>query len=163
MVLDQSVAKSEADNKLFDNIEKYDCHIISVAKAVGEEGPNFSYSIGLAKSLGAPEMLIIGLDSKLSAAMINGYRDDVKAGREFVPGNFYSDFLDGFDVLLIEANQQARKEYAIWADWYHERIEFPLIRCIWPTTSGFWPWDNEASESVKRDQPILGNLPDFES
>ncbi|GJL95733.1 MAG: hypothetical protein DHS20C05_21380 [Hyphococcus sp.] len=159
MVLDRSVAKDSNDKKVFDNIEHHDCHVISVANRVGEEGPIFSYSIGLQTSLGCPELLIIGLSSKLAHAMINGYRDDIKAGREFIAGEFYSGFLEGFDVLLIEANQTARKKYAIWADWYHERKEFPLFQCIWPTTSGVWPWSANASDDLKSDQPILGTLP----
>ena len=159
MVLARSVAKSDADRKLFDNIEKYDCHVISVANIVGEEGPTFSYSIGLTTTLNAPELLIVGLGSKLAHTMINGYRDDIKNGREFIPGAFYSGFLDGFDVLLIEANESARKDFAIWADWYHERMHFPLYQCIWPTTSGVWPWQTNADADFKSTQPILGDIP----
>ncbi|MEM9495294.1 MAG: DUF4262 domain-containing protein [Pseudomonadota bacterium] len=160
MVLGKSAAQSDADRRLFDDIEKYDCQVLSVANAVGEEGPCFSYCIGLATSLGAPELLVVGLNGKLSHSMINHYRDEIRNGRKFVAGTFDSGFLEGFDVLFIEANQTARKEFATWADWYHERTEFPLYQCIWPTTSGIWPWQAEASENFTRTQPILGNLPE---
>lgn len=160
MVLDRNVAKNANDQRLFDNIEHYDCHVINVANKVGEEGPIFSYSIGLTHTLKAPELLIIGLDGRLAHSMINGYRDDIKNGKNFFAGKFYSDFLEGFDVFLIEANDVARKDYAVWADWYHERTKFPLLQCVWPTTSGIWPWQPEASEQFKSNQPILGKLPD---
>ena len=86
MPLDRSVAKNANDEKLFDNIEQYDCHVISVANAEGQSGPVFSYSIGLAHSLNAAELLIIGLGGNLAHAMINGYRDAIKKGAHSKPG-----------------------------------------------------------------------------
>jgi hypothetical protein len=160
MVLDRSAAKTDGDRRLFDNIEKYDCHILSVANREGEEGPVFSYSIGLYHRLGVPEMLVLGLPSKLCHSMINGYRNDIRAGKIFEPGNFYPDFLEGFEILFIEANEKARKEFACWADWYYERQPFPILQCIWPTTTGVWPWQANADDEFKERQPILGKLPD---
>ncbi|MEM9648225.1 MAG: DUF4262 domain-containing protein [Bacteroidota bacterium] len=96
MVLDRAIAKTNADKKLFDNIERYDCHVISVHNRADETGPLFSYSIGLTETVGCAELLIVGLPSKLAHAMINWYRDDAKAGSKFFAGQFYSGFLEGF-------------------------------------------------------------------
>lgn len=60
-----------AEKKCLDDIEKYGCHIIHVF----EEGelPPFSYSVGLERSIGRPELIIIGLRRELAHYMINEY------------------------------------------------------------------------------------------
>lgn len=160
MVLDRRAATRPFEASFFDIIEKHGWHVMSVANAAGEEGPVFSYSTGIFHRLKAPELLIIGLDSKLSASMINHYGHEMQEnGAAFEVGKFYSGFLDGFDIYMLEPDIRARKEYAIWADWYYERQPFPILQCVWPSTTGRWPWEEAASAYLKETQPLLGLAP----
>lgn len=160
MVLDRSVAKKPAEISFFDIIEKHGWHVMSVANAADESGPFFSYSTGIYQKLRAPELLIIGLSSNLSARLINIYGNNIlNQGAFFEAGKFYSGFLEGFDVYMTEPDDRARKEFAIWADWYYQRQPFPILQCIWPSTNGVWPWEEAASVELKEMQPLLGSAP----
>jgi hypothetical protein len=160
VVLDRSAATRPFEISFFDIIEKHGWHVMSVANEEGEEGPVFSYSTGIFQRLKAPELLIIGLGSKLCAAMINHYGHEIQEnGKRFNAGEFYSGFLEGFDIYMMEPDERARREYAIWADWYYERQPFPILQCVWPATTGPWPWDERASAYLKETQPLLGLAP----
>lgn len=160
MVLDRRAATKPFEFSFFDIIEKHGWHVMSVANGAGDEDPVFSYSTGIFQKLKAPELLIIGLGSKLSASLINHYgREIMDRNANFSAGNFYSGFLDGFDIYMMEPDERARKEYAIWADWYYERTSFPIFQCVWPSTGGVWPWEEAASQSLKESQPLLGLSP----
>jgi hypothetical protein len=160
VVLDRSAATKPFEVSFFDIIEKHGWHVMSVADAADEEGPAFSYSTGIFQRTGAPELLIIGLGSKLCASIINQYgREIAESGKSFETGKFYAGFLEGFDIYMMEPDERARKEYAIWADWYYERQPFPILQCVWPSTTGAWPWDGTASAYMKETQPLLGIAP----
>ena len=133
---------------------------MSVANGPDDDGPVFSYSTGIYHRLKAPELLIIGLDGKLCAPMINYYGNQILEGAQsFKAGDFYSGFLEGFDIYMFEPDERARKEYAIWADWFYERQPFPILQCVWPTTSGVWPWEDAFGPDLTQIQPMLGPIP----
>jgi len=160
VVLDKSAATKPFERSFFEIIEKHGWHIMSVANGSDDEGPVFSYSTGIYQRLNAPELLIIGLPGKLCASIINHYGREIENnGARFEAGNFYAGFLEGFDVYMMEADGRAKSEFAIWADWYYERQPFPILQCIWPTTSGLWPWDPAAYDGFLDDQPLLGRTP----
>lgn len=148
----------EHEAKFFEIIEKYGWHIMQVSNAEGEDGPTFSYSTGIYKHFGKPELIAFGLSKPLEKSIINSYGGDIESGaRNILPGAYYDGFLDGFDVTFIEANETARQTYACWADWYYQRLPFPLLQCVYPTTSGIWPWEDRASDDFKAAQPLFGD------
>lgn len=85
------------ERNILQHIEEHGCSVTSVFDPKEVEPP-FSYSIGIAKSSAAPELIIIGLGSKLSHWMINEYNCRVRAGEQFLPGVLYLGFLEGFAV-----------------------------------------------------------------
>lgn len=115
----------EQDQKALDDIEQYGCHVLNIMEGEGE--PCFSYSIGINKKQGKPDLVVVGLKRELAHSIINNYKDRLLEGEVIEPGKFYSDFLGGFDVLQL----------------------------IWPTTDGVWPWDDNKSDYYKWAQPIL--------
>lgn len=150
----------EKDQQFLDIIEKFGWHVTQVRNRRGENGPTFSYSTGIYKKLGAPEIIVFGLSDALEKSIINGYGQDIESRRrEFTAGNFYDGFLEGFDVCFIEANETAQKEYACWTDWFYERKPFPLLQCVYPNTSGIWPWESRSSEEFRQAQPLFGLPP----
>jgi len=144
---------SEEDKKALEDIEKYGCHILNVLE--DSEHPNFSYSIGIEKRFNKPEMVIVGLKRELAQSIINNYCSRIKEGEDFVAGKYYSDFLEGFEVCLIEVAQKHYEEYFGWGKWLYKNNDFKVLQLIYPTTDGIWPWDNSASESYLWWQRIL--------
>ncbi|MBL8309211.1 MAG: DUF4262 domain-containing protein [Burkholderiales bacterium] len=62
------------------NIDEYGCSVTSVFDPDGIE-PRFSYSIGISKSCGAPELIVLGLNSEIGHWLVNEYRRRVGKGK----------------------------------------------------------------------------------
>jgi hypothetical protein len=146
-IMDKSEKKAQSD------IKKYGCHILHVV----EEGeyPRFSYSIGIQKNTGQPEIIITGLNQEIAHWMINEYNNRAKAGEKFLPNKYYSGFLDNFDVTFRKVEKQHYPEYLGWARWLYKGDDFKVFQLIYPSTSGVWPWDHEAPNDFTRFLPKL--------
>ncbi len=144
----------EYERNILQHIEDHGCSVTSVFDP-DEKEPAFSYSIGIARSSGAPEIIVVGLSPKLSHWMINEYNRRCQAGERFQPEVLYLGFLEGFAVQFCPVARQHRTEYMRSACWLHGGPEFEAIQLIWPTTSGVWPWEPEASEWFRSNQPLL--------
>ncbi|TQV74100.1 DUF4262 domain-containing protein [Aliikangiella marina] len=127
----------EQDKKALDDIEQYGCHVLSIMEGEGE--PCFSYSIGINKKQGKPDLVVVGLKSELAHSIINNYKDRLQEGELIEPGKFYSDFLGGFDVCFDKVSLKHYDEYFGWGKWLHDGYEFDVLQLIWPTTEGVWP------------------------
>lgn len=130
------------DRKALDDIEEYGCHILHIL----EEGehPRFSYSIGIEKKNGQPELIVTGLKRELAHSIINQYNTRVRAGEKFEPGSFYGGFLEGFVVTFKEVEKKHYREHFGWGFWLYKGDNFRVLQLIYPSTSGVWPWDRDA-------------------
>lgn len=151
--LGQMVLMNEAEKKIVENIEKHGCHITSVFDNTGEE-PSFTYSTGIQKSVNAPEVIVVGLPSKLAASVVNNYLRRIKEGETFEVGKFYPDFLSSFDVAFGAVSHENKQKFMLSSCWYYKNT-FEALQLIFPTTSGVWPWDTEASENFHEIQSCL--------
>lgn len=148
----------EYERNIHAHIEKYGCSVTSVFDAKGDEPP-FSYSIGIAKSAMAPELIVVGLKKDIGHWLVNEYHRRVKAGETFLPGTPYTGFLEGHAVRFGAVARDKREEYMRSATWLHGDSDFEALQLVWPSTEGVWPWDPEASEWFRSQQPLLGEEP----
>lgn len=134
----------KGEEKALSDIEEYGCHILHVM----EEGehPGFTYSIGIEKSTGQPELIVTGLKKELAHWMINEYNGRVKSGEVFEPNKCYNGFLDGFEITFKEVEKTHNSEYFGWARWLYKGDNFRVLQLIYPSTSGVWPWDPDAPD-----------------
>jgi hypothetical protein len=145
---------NEYEQNLLKHIEQFGCSVTSVFDPEGEDPP-FSYSIGVAKSCGAPELIVVGLDSKLGHALVNLYNERAQAGERFLPGVPYTGFLEGFPVQFVPVTREHRETHMLSACWLHGGSSFEALQLIWPSTEGAWPWEPDASEWLRANQPLL--------
>jgi Domain of unknown function (DUF4262) len=146
------------DEQIEANIAKFGCHVISVFDAK-QVDPTFTYSIGIQACTGAPEVIIIGLSTKLGHSMVNEYNNRLRKGVTLQRGTLYDDFIEGFGIYVEPANPLLYAAYMRGCDRYYRGTTYDVVQLIYPTTSGVWPWQREASESFKAMQPLLGKLP----
>jgi hypothetical protein len=146
----------EGDEKALADIEKYGCHVIHVH----EEGdlPPFAYSVGIQKTSGAPEVVVVGLKQPMAHFVVNEYNRCVRNGERFAPGQRYSGFLEGFDVQFLLADRAHYEEYFGWNRWLYDGNEFDVLQMVYPSTDGVWPWGAGASAWFRARQQLLGKV-----
>ncbi|MCU7806895.1 MAG: DUF4262 domain-containing protein [Candidatus Thiodiazotropha sp. (ex Semelilucina semeliformis)] len=143
----------EHEQKAVDNIEEYGCHVMHIFAE--DNLPRFTYSVGIYGKTKQPELIVMGLKREVAHTLVNDYSSFVKEGRVFNPGEYYSDFLDGYDVTFIEVAKEHYEEYFGWDIWYYKGKSFPVLQLVFPDKSGVWPWEERASEDFKWYQPLL--------
>ena len=136
------------------DIDQYGWHGLWIRE--DDEGPQFTYSIGFYRTLGAPEVIVVGIRSELAHSMLwEAYRR-VRRGETLTPGRLYDGFLDEHPITFVNVSDDARRQYFGFADWYYKG-DFPAAQLVWPSAAdGRWPWD---SESLAHLQPLLGPAP----
>ena len=136
-----------------EHITKFGCGVIHVQ----EEGalPPFTYSVGITEQTGEPEVVVIGLKQELAHFVVNEYNRRVRAGERLVPGQLYSGFIEGFEVLAEEVPLEAYDEYFGQNLNLYGGSNFRVLQLIYPTTTGVWPWSEQASEYFRNRQPVL--------
>ena len=150
------MTSAELDKEVQDNIDKFGLNVRHVFS--NDNLPPFSYSIGLFRSYGHPEIIMIGLKQELAHTLINNMAYDIKEGKTFAPFKFEADILDDFDCYFIDVDKSNYDEYVGGAQRYYDGDGFPLLQCIYPTVKGIYPWEDEWPEEIKNLQPILGPL-----
>ena len=145
------------EKKALADIEQYGCHVIHVAAE--DDLPPFSYSVGIQRRSGSPEVVVIGLKQSLAHFVVNEYNRRVRAGEKFTPGELYANFIEGFDITFERVGREFYTEYFGWNLWLYGNPEFEVLQLVYPTTDGEWPWRPNASEWFRAWQPILNSAP----
>lgn len=141
------------EKRVLDNIERNGCQVMGVME--DDLGPGFSYSVGIQRQQGQPELVIMGLDLNIGKRLINDYNQRLQNGASFKAGVFYDSFLEGVDVILGEVEKRHYAEYFGWNRWLYKGDDFKVLQMIWPSKSGHWPWDADAHEDYRWYQPLL--------
>ncbi|RYU87246.1 DUF4262 domain-containing protein [Mucilaginibacter terrigena] len=141
---------------LENNITQYGLQVQHVLE--DELGPGFSYSVGLFKSYGHAEIIIVGLKQNLAHTLINNMANDIKEGKVFAALTYEEDIIDDFNCYIIEVDKENYDSYVGQAQNYYGGDDFPLIQCIYPTVQGIYPWEDKWPKEIKDLQPILGSI-----
>ena len=68
---------------------------------------------------------------------------------------FYQGFLEGFDMTFLEAGKKHYEDYLGWGIWYNHGTNFNMLQLSFPSTTGIWSCNVNASEAFKWFQPVL--------
>lgn len=151
-----SEKRRAADNRrILATIKKYGYHCISVFDPENKT-PSFSYSIGIQASTSLPEAIVLGVSSTLGYSMIKKYYNQVCQGTEVKCGTPYHGFHKRFPIFIEPALPSLLEEYTLGCGWYYEEKTFSVVQLIYSSTTGVWPWQSEASEWFRDNQPMLG-------
>lgn len=143
----------ELKKQIETNIEQFGCHVVHVAAE--DELPPFSYSVGIQRSFGAPEAIVIGLEQPLAHEIITDYNRRVRNGEAFMAGGSYAEFIDNFEMIVERVDREFYGEYLGAAMWLYDGPSFEAVQLIYPTMDGRWPWDPSVSDAYRAWQPVL--------
>lgn len=133
-------------------------HIFSTGDSIP-----FTYTVGVARTWGAPEVVIVGLAQDQAHGILTSYAHEVRVRRTnvgFAHGEKSDEFLVGFDVMFLDVPKAERGDYFNMARrYYRERgvKAWGTQQLVWPDEEGRWPWDDGFSYGDK--QPVIGAHP----
>jgi len=144
----------DADAKALADIETYGLHVISV-RGEGDLAP-FAYSIGIERSLGMPELIVVGLRPDVAHAAINACYEQMRSGIPIGPGTRVAElFGGGVECVIGEVAPSWYRNYMGWALWLYEGPNFRAWQLIYPDKHGVFPHESQATAQCKQWQPLL--------
>jgi len=141
------------DEELRTDVEQ---HQWVVLKVDAETTADYGYSVGLTRSFGHPELVVVGLDDDTMQDLINEIGDAVAGGAAFRDGSTSPDFLEGYDVTFRALPPSMRATHFAWADRFYGEGDFSVLQVVYPDRRGRWPWDPAVAADFRKGQPILG-------
>ena len=152
----KKTASDQSEQKVLDDIAQHGYHVVHVLQ--DDEGPGFSYSVGLYATYKHPEIIFIGLKPDLAHLLISNMAYDIQHGKPYESSKMYPDILDDFECMILEVSKENYQFYVGFDIWYYEGTDFPLLQCIYPTVDGIFPWEDAWPEEIKGLQPVLGKI-----
>lgn len=162
---------TDHEQQILENIEEFGCHITVVSPPdedddldefddgefdeEEEDDPRFAYSVGFAKTVGQPEVIVFGFSTELSAAVINGVLDMCREGFVLEDWKEIDGLLKGHRCVLREVEPECLVPYyfnsAIWYAETEMETEFTrAMQIVWPgVDDGLFPWDKGCSDAVR--------------
>ena len=148
----------ESKQAIFENQErKIALYGFSTISVVGETN-SFSYTVGLHKSYGHPEMIVFGLPPNTAHGVLSDIALKAKQGAPFDLSKPADKLLEDCNVFFVEVPKDAFAEYVLSAIRFNGAEDFSVFQVVWPSArDGLYPWDAEADPEFVASQPVLGH------
>lgn len=151
---------SNPEQKILDDVEVngFNIAITSENKYV----PSFAHTIGLLKNYNHPEIIIFGLDNETMYEILTTLVTEIKNGKDYKPGNNYTDVIPNSPIKLLEVKKDNYKDYFGYARWfYNNTSDFPAYQLVWTDTNKKYPWEKGFNDNLISKQPLLDRNIDF--
>lgn len=151
----QSGDLSTPEQKVLNDVEKYGWHVLKILEE-GEK-PRWSFTIGLYRTFGCPEVIIFGMSPNAAQQTLNYIGEQIKDGRNFQIDEMYSDIFEERNCIFRPVKEKWYGTFLGFAEWFYQGKGFPTIQCFWPDREGRFPWDKgyEFSKVPSGCQPSL--------
>ena len=115
----------------------------------GESQPAFAYTVGLHKTFGAPELIVVGLPHNVMGHILNDLGERIKSGGTLPVGEPILGILEGYPVRLREVRSpDSYREHVGYALWFNQGYDFALQQVLWPDRDGRFPGDPDADPAT---------------
>jgi len=147
---------NDFEERIHVNIKKYGYQVNTISDPDGKE-PQFVYSIGFWKTYDHPEIIIFGLHNSIAHSIIQSIDTHLnKGGAAYKLDSIHTEFIEGFECTFKPVPPEKTREYLLSSRWLYGRDDFPVMQLVFQHEDHQWPWDTNASERFRRNQPILG-------
>ena len=147
-------AFNDYERKLVEAVREHGWFCPSVHAEDGE--PSFTYSVGFWKSLGKPEVLVLGLPSEVAHSVLWQAWRLFSKGLSPVPGEPVEGLLEGYPAYFMPMGGKA-DEFMLSSEWFYGGGAYPRLQLVWPDPVGAFPWQADFDPSFVRDQPDLSD------
>ncbi len=148
-----------AEQKITSDVAKYGFHVAQFQS--DGYSPSFSYTIGLFKTYGYPELICFSLNKDLLHSMFWTAKElfDKQPQPDLAVG--YPDFIGDFDVRFLRVAQASYGDYFGYGRWFYKGWDFPALQIVWPDKQAIFPWEEGFTASWKFGQPLLDRNQNF--
>ena len=150
------LANDSYEESVLRNIEEYGWHFTHVF--ADDEGPSFSYSVGLLSSYNHPEIILFGLSQQAAHGLVSSIAERAANGDPIDLSKPSDEIIQGYSCVFVEASRANRQEYALSNCWLYQADDFSMYQLVWPSEHGFFPWHPDAHEGFCWSQPVLGDI-----
>ncbi|GAB3361408.1 DUF4262 domain-containing protein [Lysobacter tyrosinilyticus] len=148
-------AKNSYEESVLRNIGEHGWHFTHVFG--DDEGPSFSYSVGLLSSYNHPEIILFGLPQEAAHGLVSLIADRAASGDPIDLSKPSDEIIQGYPCIFVEVSRMNREEYALSDCWLYQDSDFSMYQLVWPSKQGLFPWHPDAPESFRWSQPVLGD------
>jgi hypothetical protein len=146
--------EDDLDRQILDTIAREGWMVLGIEAS--DEGPQYAFSVGLFRTLGYPEIVVMGLPPAVSQDLINEIGSRVRAGDRFGVGQRYEGIASNFPLAFIEMDRAYYRPYLGYARWFHRGSDFPAVQVVWPDKQGIFPWEPDYDADFFEIQRVLG-------
>ncbi len=122
-----------------ENIRDHGVHVQAVLATAPGEIP-WTYTIGLFREHGHPEIVISGLPVQTAHSVSNEIARQVAKGRRIVDGEVDDRLVNAPVTFKAVPPELYGDEVGLATKRYGGKT-FPLLQLVWPDARGRWPWD----------------------
>ncbi|HXC38996.1 MAG TPA: DUF4262 domain-containing protein [Burkholderiales bacterium] len=145
-----------ARQKLADHVAEYGWHCVNVPAE--KDAAQYSYTVGLYKSYKHPELIIFGLPALAGYLVMQKLVGSILRGRPLNLAAPADMLFEGPPCQIVRVPVLKYDRYASICREYYKGYGFPLYQIVWPTLNGQFPWDEDAPQSLRNNQPVLGHM-----
>ena len=143
---------NDADRKLLAIVQEFGFQVTHVLPQ--PDAPGWSYSIGMFRSYGQPEVVTFGLDQSIAQAVVNELGRRARA-EGIEAEQVHEGLLEGHRCVLKPVDPCWYDAFLGWGLWYYQHQSFPVLQLVWSDHSHRYPWDPAFYEQWRWAQPIL--------
>lgn len=149
------VANNPYEESVLRHIAEYGWHFTHVFE--DDDGPSFSYSVGLAASYNHPEIILFGIPKESAHGLVSLIADRAASGAPIDLSTPNDEIIQGYPCVFVEVSRANQQEYALSNCWLYKNDSFSMYQLVWPSEQGLFPWHPEASDGFRWSQPVLGD------
>ncbi|RHA38177.1 DUF4262 domain-containing protein [Cellulomonas rhizosphaerae] len=147
----QGMTDEEVREDFLAKIERFGWTLCSVEGGGGRL--SFTYTIGLTRYHGHPELVVSGLDQFDAASVLNDLGARVRGGERFEPGQVVPYEGTSHRSLMVRVTSPEKLAFAQEIYRMPGGRPVPALQVIWSDHAGAWPWQVDARP---RRQELLG-------
>ena len=130
---------NDADRKLLADVSTHGWHCVHVRG--DSQGPGYTFSVGLYRTHGHPELMVMGLEPEVAHPILGLAVAQIKQGHVYRDGFRDDTLLDGVDCMLRKVPPALHRKYLGYCSWfYKDRPDgFEALQILWPDSQGRYP------------------------
>ena len=145
---------SELELQIADGVQKNGWYLVNYAPTPGSNDPDevFTYTVGLNKSAGWPEIIVVGLQPNVAFKLLSDLLGACWEKKQRpVSGMTANGLVKNMPVKLVDFDR-AEPRYFHFADWHarHSGLaKSPRLQLLWPDQNGVLPNDPACDPEIR--------------